>query len=149
MSSNLEAKAKEVPARRWDWFDRDLGRWFEGMWPWFGGGDRLCIEQEMADDTMIVRAEVPGIDPDKDVEITLDDGVLRIRAERRYEESEEKQGRTRSEFRYGMFERSLRVPGDVGVDDVEATYRDGILEVKVPFKVPTEAGVRRVPVTKR
>jgi HSP20 family protein len=149
MSRDLEAKADETPARRWEWFDRDLGRWFEGMWPWFGGGDRLRIEQEMADDTMIIRAEVPGVDPDKDVEITLDDGVLRIRTERRDEKTEEKQGRTRSEFRYGMFERSVRVPADVGVDDVVASYTDGILEVKVPYKVPTEAGVRKVPVTKR
>ncbi len=149
MSKDIELKREEWPARLWDWFDApELGRWFEGVRPWFRDEQRLRIEQELTDDTMVIRAEMPGIDPDKDVEITIDDGVLRVRAERKFEKKEEKEGGTRSEFHYGSFERALRVPKDVGVDDVKATYKDGILEVRVPYKVPTEAQPRKVAITR-
>jgi HSP20 family protein len=145
MAKDIEPARSERPARRWDWFDWP-DRWFEGMRPWFMGEDRLRIEQELTDDTMIVRAEMPGIDPDKDVEITVANGVLRIHAERRSEEKKEEAGRTHSEFRYGSFERTMRVPDDVKVDDIKASYRDGILEVRIPFKTATVAEAKRVPI---
>jgi HSP20 family protein len=112
------------------------------------GEGTLRIEQEMTDDSMVIRAEMPGIDPDKDVDITLSNGVLRIHAERKSERKEEQAGRTRSEFRYGSFERTLRVPDEVNVDDIKASYKDGILEVRVPHKVPTEAQPAQIPVTR-
>jgi HSP20 family protein len=149
MARDIEMRREEWPARLWDWFDSpELGKWFEGLRPMFRDEDRLRIEQEMTDDTMVIRAEMPGIDPDKDVEITVADGVLNIRAERRYEQKEEKEGRTRSEFRYGSFARAVRVPRDMSVEDVSASYKDGILEVRYPYKVPTETPPRKVTVTK-
>jgi HSP20 family protein len=148
MDKDIELKRDEWP-RLWDWFDTsDLSRWFEGLRPWFREEDRLRIEQEVTDDTLVIRVEMPGIDPERDVDITLDDGVLRIRAERTAEAKDEAEGRMRSEFRYGSFERVVRVPRTVTVDDLEATYRDGILEVRIPYKVPTEAPPRKVPVTR-
>ena len=59
---------------------------------------------------MVVRAELPGVDPEKDIDVTVEDGVLTISAERR--ESTEKKEDTsyRSEFRYGSFVRRLPVP---------------------------------------
>jgi HSP20 family protein len=149
MERDIELRREEWPSRLWDWFDGpEHNRWFEGLRPWFRDEDRLRIEQEVTDDTMVIRAEMPGIDPETDVDITLDDGVLRIRAERTLESKEEAEGRRRSEFRYGSFERVVRVPRTVTVDDLEATYRDGILEVRVPYKVPTQAQPRKVPVTR-
>ena len=137
------------PERLWDWFEApELGRWFEGLRPWSREERRLRVEQEVVDDTMVLRAELPGIDPDKDVEITVADGLLNLRAERRFEEKEDKGGRIRSEFRYGSFSRTIRVPRELSVDDVTASYRDGILEVRFPFKVPTENQPRKVPVTR-
>ena len=137
------------PERLWDWFEApELGRWFEGLRPWSREEWRLRVEQEVVDDTMVLRAELPGIDPDKDVEITVSDGLLNLRAERRFEEKEDKGGRIRSEFRYGSFSRTIRVPRELSVDDVTASYRDGNLEVRFPFKVPTENQPRKVPVTR-
>lgn len=131
----------------WEWFDTpDFGRWFD-VRPFFGRFDLMRIEQELTDDTLVVRAEVPGIDPEKDVEITLDEGILRIKAERHSETKEEKDGGFRSEFRYGSFERAVKVPRDTVMDDVEATYKDGILEVRLPYKVPTEAPPMKIPVS--
>jgi HSP20 family protein len=148
MSKEVEVRRAERPARLWDWFDTpDFGRWF-GLRPFFGFEDRLRIEEELTDDTMVVRAEMPGIDPDKDVEITVDEGMLHIKAERRSETKEEKEGRVRSEFHYGSYERTMRVPSETNVDDVTASYKDGILEVRVPYKVPTEAPPRKVAISR-
>jgi HSP20 family protein len=83
----------------------------------------------------VVRAELPGIDPEKDVEITVDNGVLTITAERREEKVEGEEGTSgyRSEFRYGSYRRSMTLPTGATEDDVKATYTDGILEVRVPI----------------
>ena len=148
MANEVDVGRPERPARFWDVFDWPEG-WFEGFRPWFAGSDRLRIEEQQTDDSIVIRAEMPGIDPDKDVEITLADDLLRIRAERRSETKEEKEGRTRSEFRYGSFERSMRVPKGVDADDVKASYKDGILEVRLPYKVPTEAPSTRVAVSRQ
>lgn len=137
----------------WNWFDApEFTRWFD-MRPFFGRFDfariePMRIEQELKDDTLVVRAEMPGIDPLKDVDITLDEGVLRIKAERRSETKEEKEGSFHSEFRYGAFERSVRVPRETLFEDVKATYKDGILEVRCPYKVPTEAAPMKVEVAR-
>jgi HSP20 family protein len=147
--SNVEKRHEGAASRRWDWgVGSDLARWFEGFGPWFKDEDRLRVEQQLTDDTMIVRAEIPGIDPDKDVEITVENGVLHIRAERRSERTEATEGRTRSEFRYGMFERALRVPADLNVDDVQATYKDGILEVRAPLRTAEVNPPKKVPISR-
>jgi HSP20 family protein len=147
MAKDIETRREDRPARLWEWLDNDISRWFEGLRPLFRDEDRLRIEQEMIDDnTMVLRAEMPGINPERDVDITVADGVLSIRAERRYEHKEEKEGRTRSEFRYGSFSRTVPVPSDLTVDDVTATYKDGILEVRYPLKQATESARRKVPV---
>src|SRR6476646_8325195 len=85
----------------------ELFDWFESGWPMVAdwrreGGHALRIEDRLEDDRYVVRAEIPGIDPDKDVEITVSDGVLTISAERREEISE----KGRSEFHYGSLIRA-------------------------------------------
>jgi HSP20 family molecular chaperone IbpA len=95
MAKDVEVARSERPARFWDMFDWP-DRWFEGMRPWFVGEATLRIEQEMTDDSMVIRAEMPGIDPDKDVEITLSNGVLRIHAERKSEKKSRPAGRDRN-----------------------------------------------------
>lgn len=93
----------------------------------------IPVEEFVDDNTLVIRAELPGIDPDADVEITVSDNQLHLRAERRQEtEVVEEQGLARQEFRYGSFYRSITLPAGTQEDDIEAVYRDGILEVRVP-----------------
>jgi HSP20 family molecular chaperone IbpA len=87
------------------------------------------IEDYVDDDTYVLRAEMPGIDPDKDVEIGVAGDVLTISGERR----EEHQDRMRHEFHYGSFSRSVRLPRLAKSEDVTASYRDGVLELRVPL----------------
>ena len=112
---------------------------FSGTW--------MRVEEFVDGDTLVVRAELPDIDPDKDVELTITEGMLHLRAEREQKaEHKTKQG-YRSEFRYGSFERSLPLPLGTKEEDVEATYRDGILEVRVPT-VAEKAVTTKVPVSR-
>lgn len=114
-----------------------------------GEGHQLVAVEEYTEDGMlVVRAELPGIDPDKDVEITVGDGMLHLKAERT--EREEKTGRHfhRSELRYGAFARSLPLPGEVDEDKIEASYKDGILEIKVPLPAKeTPEPAHKIPVS--
>ncbi|MCW0212136.1 MAG: Hsp20/alpha crystallin family protein [Pseudonocardia sp.] len=96
------------------------------------GEDLIRVDEYRDGDTQVIKAELPGIDPAKDVQITAADGMLRIKAERRIEQDREDKGYTRHEIRYGSMTRSLPLPEDVAEGDISATYRDGILEIKVP-----------------
>ena len=87
----------------------------------------MRLEDEMKDGRYEVRAEVPGVDPAKDIDITLHDGQLTIKAER----SEKKEFDGRSEFSYGSFVRTVSLPTGADEDDVKATYDKGILTVSV------------------
>ena len=94
-----------VPARRERLMFADLMDWLEGEFPAlpimrpFTGGHLVRVEDYVSEGEYVVRAELPGIDPEKDVDITVEDGVLTVKAERR----EAKKEGGRSEFRYGLY----------------------------------------------
>ncbi|MBT1004365.1 Hsp20/alpha crystallin family protein [Paenarthrobacter sp. DKR-5] len=110
------------------------------------GGSWLRVEQYQDGSDLVVRAELPGVDPDNDIDITVDDGVLTV-AGRRTERAERRRWRSyRSEFRYGSFNRSFALPEGVSADSIQATYRDGVLEVRIPVPEEAREGRRTVPV---
>lgn len=145
MSSNVQRREKSgIPASPFARLDRMFDEWMRtlpmnratGM-PWeTRGEDVIGVDEYRDGDTQVIRAELAGIDPDKDVELTVTDGMLRIDAERRVEEDTEDKGYTRHELRYGRFTRSLPIPEGVSADDVTASYKDGILEVRIPVPEP-------------
>ena len=93
----------------------------------------LRIEEYRDGNVLTLKAEIPGIDPDKDVKITVNDGRLRIQAERRMEtEHVDKEG-YRSEFRYGSFVRDYPLPLGCERSDIKAAYHDGVLQVRIPI----------------
>jgi HSP20 family protein len=104
----------------------------------------IGVEESMEGDTLVIRAELPGIDPAKDLELTIDDGVLHIHAERREETRPEGKQGYRSELRYGAFTRSLLLPAGAGDKDIDASYAAGILEIRVP--VQDKRAATKIPV---
>jgi HSP20 family molecular chaperone IbpA len=83
----------------------------------------------------VVRADLPGVDPEKDIEVKVDGDVLTIHGERHEEEREN----GHSEVRYGSFTRSVRLPKGATAGDVAATYDAGVLVVTVPMsEAPAE-----------
>lgn len=87
------------------------------------------LEDFVEDDIYVVRAEMPGIDPATDVDIAIDNGVLTIKGERR----EELHDRQRHELHYGAFSRSINLPAHADVETCAATYKAGVLELRVPL----------------
>ncbi|MET1020904.1 MAG: Hsp20/alpha crystallin family protein [Arthrobacter sp.] len=105
----------------------------------------IKVEQFQDGDTLVVRAEVPGVDPDKDVDVSVSDGMLHIKAER--EERFEGKSRVgyRSEFRYGSFTRSLPLPPGTSEEGITATYKNGVLEVRAPAPpTPPESTAKKI-----
>ncbi|MGW1139713.1 Hsp20/alpha crystallin family protein [Streptomyces zhihengii] len=118
-----------------DWFNRE----FPGLPGWRPGGAAHSIPVEVTggDGAYVLRAELPGMDPD-DVTVTVEDDLLTVSAEHTGSDEDKEH----SEFRYGSFRRTVRLPGTIPAEDVEASCKDGILTVRVPM--PEErAGTRR------
>jgi HSP20 family protein len=109
----------------------DMADWLEDVTPRTG---LIRLEDHLTDTEYMVRAELPGLDPEKDVHLSVSHGFLTIRAERK----EEKQTKHRTEFRYGMFQRSVQLPQNADGEKVRAHYKDGILEITVPLKPQPE-----------
>ena len=82
-------------------------------------------------DAVVVKAELAGMDPD-DIQIEVEDNVLTVKGERKFEETVDEERYYRVERRYGSFQRSLALPQGVRPDDISASYEDGILIVTVP-----------------
>ena len=100
----------------------------DNLWPFSDFGS-IRVETYVEGDRFVLRAELPGIDPAKDAEITVDHGRLTVAARREQQHQEARH----SEFHYGSFSRSVLLPAGAKVDKTTATYTDGILEVTVPF----------------
>jgi len=90
-----------------------------------------AVEFVDAGDNFVLKAQLPGIDP-KDVDIQVTREAISISGERRYENTDEKSGYVRSEFRYGKFHRVLTLPAHIQNDSVQAEYKDGILMLTLP-----------------
>jgi HSP20 family protein len=138
----MTAVVRRRPASPWT----DIWEWLEAGLPLdlrHEGANVIRVEERAEEGRYVVRAEIPGIDPDKDVSIVLTDGLLTITAERREEVSE----KHRSEFHYGQFVRRLALPAGAQEDQVTARYTDGILEVTVPLAGPRTQG-RTIPVSR-
>jgi HSP20 family protein len=135
-----EPKPVDVLSR----LDRMFEDWTRAMsmrWPMLAGAEfpaeRMIRVDEFRDNgDLVIRAELPGIDPDRDVELTVSDSMLHIDAERREEERVEEKGYLRHELRCGSFSRTLPLPEGATESDVKASYKDGILEIRVPTQEP-------------
>lgn len=120
-----------------DWFEEP----FLTLRPYLGQSIR--IEDYTEDGHYVVRAEIAGIDPEKELEVSVGAGCLSIRVER----SDQVEGKHRSEFRYGSFSRTLELPARADADNVTAEYAKGILTINVAVKGEAQEAVKRIPVT--
>lgn len=133
MAKPVRRQAPALFQDRFDWLDS----------PWtallpFTASQTFRIENYFQDNRYLVRAELPGLDPEKDIEVTVDGRTLTIHAERR----EEHKSAAHSEFRYGSLTRSVALPAAADVKDVTARYDQGILEVSFPVSAGGPEGRR-------
>jgi HSP20 family protein len=138
----MSALTKRPPsplAQMIDWLDIGAPAGIRGL----GLTPYVRVEDYIEDSTYVVRAELPGVDPDQDVEIDVTGDTLTIKGERR----EEKNDKRHHEMHYGSFYRSLTLPQGVKAEEVTATYTDGVLEIRVPTGTHAD-GAHRVPIRK-
>ncbi len=123
---------------RWDPFremtqvQSQFNRLMDQVW----GGNRQeswmpAIDVFDQKDAVVLKAELAGMDPD-DIQIEVEDNVLTLKGERKFEETVDEERYYRVERRYGSFQRSLALPQGVKADEIQAAYDDGILTVTVP-----------------
>ena len=100
--------------------------------PWADNGQWIpAFDVSETDEEIIVRAEVPGMNI-KDIDITLTDGLLTIKGERKLEKEDKKENYHRIERQFGSFSRSLNLGSKVKAEGIEAAYKGGILTVTLP-----------------
>jgi HSP20 family protein len=141
-SESKESKTQSTMTR----WPRDLGDLWTGWQP-FGAMNwpfrDIKVEEFIDGEQLVVQAELPGVDPERDIDVSVENGVLTIAAERRESNREKFDKGFHSEFRYGSFVRQVRLPAGTSPEVVSATYKDGVLEIRMP-KPSAEATSRRI-----
>jgi HSP20 family protein len=125
-------------------FEQSVGRL-----PAFRGGEDLGMSALGMDvyetnDSYVVKAAIPGVDP-KDVDISVDDDILTISGEFNQKDESNNENYIRREMRYGSFQRSLRLPPTVDADKADAQFEHGVLKLTLPKK--PEARARSLKIT--
>ncbi len=137
------------PFREMEHFRRDFDEVFDRF---LGRGKRgakepatiePAIESYIEGDKLVVRADLPGIDP-KNVEITVTGDTLTIKGSREERREEKERNFVFKEVSYGSFERSITLPDGLKAEDIKASYKDGVLELTAP--APKEMSPRKVPI---
>jgi HSP20 family protein len=125
---------------------REMNRLFDDAFRGFDLPGRMSmtwptIDVSDDDNTITVRAELPGME-EKDVELTLEDGLLRLKGEKTTED----QSANYSERWHGSFERTIGLGPDVDAEKAKATFKNGLLTVTVPKRPHPERKAKRIPI---
>lgn len=92
-----------------------------------------------------ITAELPGMEQ-KDIEVSLADGLLTLRGEKKQSAEEKKEGFYHSECSYGSFSRSVTLPAEVDADKADASYANGVLKIHLPKTEPEQAKAKKIEV---
>ncbi|WP_003542149.1 Hsp20/alpha crystallin family protein [Desulfotomaculum nigrificans] len=123
------------PFRHLDNFRRELDRFFTGDFPLTGFGQRFgnpSIDVYETDNEVVAKCDIPGLEKKEDVNIYIDNNILTISgAVNRVNEIKEENMHRQERF-FGRFQRSVSLPARVSSEDVKATYKNGVLEIRMP-----------------
>lgn len=128
----------------------DLDRWVDSFFaptrretsarPWAPAVD--VLEDEKA---IVIKADLPDVD-EKDIKLELNDGMLTLKGERKFEKERKEEDYHFIERSYGAFSRSFRLPDTVNENDIKAAYKNGVLEVTLPKREPEKKKARTISV---
>jgi HSP20 family protein len=147
----------QTPATRDDYFDpfvtfrREMDRMFDdffassransGSWPAL----TPAVGIDETDKELVITAELPGV-TEKDVEVSLAGDILTIKGEKKAEHEQRNGDGYYMERRFGSFTRSVRLPFEARDDNVQATFKDGVLTIQLPKPFELQKPVRRIEV---
>ncbi len=124
---------------------KEFDRLMEDFLPAVGDGEKVLsppVDLYETDSEVVLKAELPGIKKE-DIDVTIKDNSIHLRAERKEEREEKTEDVHRVERFYGRFERIIPLPVEVKADKAKAQYKDGILELRIPKqKVTKEAKIQ-------
>jgi HSP20 family protein len=126
-------------------FYRDIDNFFRRD---LGFAVTPAIDISEKDNAFEVAAELPGLDT-KDIDLQLSDGVLTIKGEKTEEKEEKGKDRYISERRFGSFRRSLQVPASIDANKIEASYKSGVLTVKLPKSAEAQKKQKTIPIAEK
>jgi HSP20 family protein len=143
----LGARSNMPLARGWDDLHREMDRVFDSF---FGDAFNrmpmstpLNLDVAETDKSYVVTAELPGLDQ-KDIDLTIADGILTLQGEKRQEEESGDKTFHRTERSYGSFKRILQLPSDADEQKVNATMKNGVLEIEIGKNERAEPSARRI-----
>ncbi len=127
------------PMREMETLHNRINRLFDGsFFPTFSldedmslGNWRPVVDVYENEDTIVVKAELPGVDK-KDIKVDLKDGVLTLSGERSHEKEVKEENYYRKERAFGRFHRSFTVGAEIDPDKIKAEFKDGVLKVEIP-----------------
>lgn len=134
-----------------DWFEDFWARPLPRLWrPGFARLRSISLEAPILDvyeqkDELIVKAEIPGLTKDE-IDITIEGNTLTIKGEKKKEEEVKDDDYYRCERTYGAFSRSIELPVTVQTDKVNASFKNGVLEIRMPKTEEAKKNVVKVKV---
>lgn len=152
-TNNRDLAVRREAAHPFDEFRREMDQLFNGFLSEWPGRTSLVnrqfgafvpeIDVTETDKEVRVTAELPGLE-EKDIDVSLTEGVLSIKGEKREEHDEEKGDFFRSERRFGMFERSIALPNGIDASKAKASFKKGVLKVTLPKTAEAQSSRRRI-----
>jgi HSP20 family protein len=136
------------PFRELERLSRSLeGRFprFFAEWPFEEAAEVTvpALESYVSDGTLVVRADMPGVDP-KEIDVSVLGNTLTIKGERREKKEVKKEDYIRREVSYGSFERRMSLPEGAATDKIKAQFKNGVVEITMP--VGKELASKKVPI---
>ena len=139
-----------------DSLHKEMDRLFENFWkvgthpssigkPWELAQVNPLIDETEDDKAFHVKVELPGMDQE-DVDITLTEGLLTIRGEKKQEEEEQGKDFYRSERSFGAFRRAIPIPMEVDETKIDPSFKKGVLNITLPKSVEAQKKVKHIPV---
>ncbi len=132
-------------SRLFDDFFSDFGLQPWKEWAGLDGGFYPRVDVAETDKEITVTAELPGMEQ-KDIEISLADGLLTLKWEKKQSSEEQKEGYYHAERSFGAFSRSLAIPVEIEENKIEATYKDGVLKIRLPKAESQKARAKKIEV---
>jgi HSP20 family protein len=119
--------------REMDKMRREVDRLFNRMWDDFGSSlfSGPCMDISETQDVVVIRAELPGVESN-DVQISVTDRTLYLSGEKKVKKVMRGEQFYRVERRFGSFSRKIELPCSVEVEEIKATYENGVLMIVMP-----------------
>jgi HSP20 family protein len=143
----LSRRRSENPFR---WLQREMNSMFDNFWleP-FGESEEWpgsfipAVDVTENDKEVSISSELPGMD-EKDINVTVNDGMLIIQGEKKREEEEKEKGIYCRESSYGTFRRVINLPAEVDDSKAEAEFKKGVLKIKFPKTAEAKAKAKKI-----